>query len=201
MKNKCEQCYTDKVCWKHGTYPDSIRPPRGEKCVDCKNGSSWKCRQPHICAAQIVKSPTAAGWEEDFDGKFKHYFAEESLRCKKCGHTKENHYWNGGGNQENSGYDRCKNGDCKCIDYDEVNDFEVKIDKYNDEYFKLKSFISSQISEAEKRGAKQALESLREEVEGVKKASTPMWLDTEINLWNAALKEVESVIETKIKNI
>jgi len=47
-----------------------------------------------------------------FDEKFGFY---EVYVCADCRHTKEDHYWNGGGRSEASGYDRCRNGDCKCV--------------------------------------------------------------------------------------
>ena len=205
--NPCKDCDLDKVCFKHGTYPDSIRPPKknkcekcngygfwatsylqagktiecggcfsdkypdckkiekdygvkcecvchestaGERCVDCKNGSSWKCRQPHICAAQIVKSPTVpAEWEKTDAG-----LSTIRLQIENC-------------------LDGFINPD------------------------KLMDTISQAISEAEKRGAKQALESLLGKVGGMK----AVWADkrTERGIRNAALKEVENLIQEKLK--
>ena len=45
-------------------------------------------------------------------------FTSEWVRCKKCGHSAESHYWNGGGRVEYSGYDSCLADGCKCV-YDE----------------------------------------------------------------------------------
>jgi len=50
--------------------------------------------------------------DEKFDEKFGFY---EIYICADCGHTKEDHYWNGGGRPEASGYDRCRIENCKCI--------------------------------------------------------------------------------------
>jgi len=43
--------------------------------------------------------------EKEFDEKLGGYFAIANLRCKKCGHLKGSHYWNGGGRWEYKGYD------------------------------------------------------------------------------------------------
>lgn len=41
-------------------------------------------------------------------------FSNEVLRCADCHHIADSHYWNGGGNQANSGYDACKTAECNC---------------------------------------------------------------------------------------
>ena len=91
-------------------------------------------------------TPPKGDWEAEFERLHRQYFAILSLDCKRCGHNKDNHYWNGGGDSRNAGYDRCKAEDCKCIDYDEHADF-VEVSKgYDTKYEDLKSFISSLLS-------------------------------------------------------
>ena len=85
-----------------------------------------------------LKSSLLAEFEKDHKG----YFAIESFDCKKCGHTKESHWWNGGGDNACSGYDRCRVSECECIDYDEKEDFEVVINGYEEKYGYIKSFLS-----------------------------------------------------------
>ncbi len=41
-------------------------------------------------------------------------FISEIRICSRCGHSIENHYWNGGGRSENSGYDSCLCPGCEC---------------------------------------------------------------------------------------
>ena|SRR3990167_9069896 len=50
--------------------------------------------------------------------------------CKKCSHSADNHYWNGGGQVEYSGFDACKT--CGCVEYDKNEDFIDKITGYDD---------------------------------------------------------------------
>lgn len=38
--------------------------------------------------------------------------------CVLCNHDVYNHYWNGAGSEENSGWDSCKVKDCKCLGKD-----------------------------------------------------------------------------------
>jgi ssDNA-binding Zn-finger/Zn-ribbon topoisomerase 1 len=80
---------------------------------------------------------------EEFDKRFKDDFAIVSLRCNKCGHTKDSHYWNGGGFQECAGYDTCKVDGCGCVDYDENTDFTEVIDGYSKAFEYLKSHLFS----------------------------------------------------------
>lgn len=42
------------------------------------------------------------------------FFTQEWYICSGCGHPKESHYWNGGGNADYGGYDACLVKDCKC---------------------------------------------------------------------------------------
>lgn len=77
---------------------------------------------------------------KEFEGKHKQYFAILSLDCKKCSHNKDAHYWNGGENQANSGYDSCRT--CGCVDY-EMDDFEEKIIGYEGKYNDIKSFLTT----------------------------------------------------------
>jgi hypothetical protein len=79
--------------------------------------------------------------EKEFDEKFSRYFAVSYLTCKKCGHIKESHCWDGSGRWEYSGYDKCREEGCDCTDYDIIADFEEKIYDYNDGYEEVKSFI------------------------------------------------------------
>ena len=75
--------------------------------------------------------------EKQFDEKFGF---EEIQVCKKCGHNKESHYWNGGGIIEYSGYDACRvNGcNCKCLS----EDYDVKKIPANQEF---KQFLSQSL--------------------------------------------------------
>lgn len=91
---------------------------------------------------------------EEFDKK---YGYEEIEVCKKCGHSIQSHYWNGGGREEYSGYDACliKGCDCKCLsdDYDikkypanqEIKDFIFQaIQKYNQRIKEeIKSYVEN----------------------------------------------------------
>ena len=90
--------------------------------------------QPKTLSA--LKSSLLAEFEKDHKG----YFAIESFDCKKCGHNKGSHYWNGGGNQDCSGYDTCHI--CGCIDYDEKEGFEVVVRGYDNRYKTILSFLS-----------------------------------------------------------
>ena len=93
---------------------------------------------------------------EEFNNEFKKYFAILSLRCVKCNHIKDMHYWNGGGNQDEAGYDRCKAENCKCIDYDEHNDFEEKIDGYDKTYNYITNFFIEKMREREEEIRKES---------------------------------------------
>lgn len=42
--------------------------------------------------------------------------------CVLCKHDIYNHYWNGAGSAENSGWDSCKVDKCKCIGKDNVKE-------------------------------------------------------------------------------
>lgn len=81
--------------------------------------------------------------KKQFEELHKQYFAILSIDCKKCGHNKNSHYWNGGGNQAQAGYDRCRVENCKCIDYDEDSGFGEVVKGYDTEYEKLLSFLQS----------------------------------------------------------
>ena len=242
--NPCKDCDLDKVCFKHGTYPDSIRPPKknkcekcngygfwaisylqagktiecggcfsdkypdckkiekdygvkcecvchestaGERCVDCKNGSSWKCRQPHICAAQIVKSPTVpAEWEKTDAG-----LSTIRLQIENC--------LDGFINP-----DKLMDTISQAISEAEKRGYKLGLEEEEGFNLAMKHIKTEQqekfkkgYEEGRKKGAKQALESLLGKVGGMK----AVWADkrTERGIRNAALKEVENLIQEKLK--
>jgi len=76
---------------------------------------------------------------KQFDEKFGFY---EIYICADCGHTKEDHYWNGGGCLENSGYDSCRADNCKCISEN------WKIEKQKEENKAFKDFLAESIQQA-----------------------------------------------------
>ena len=75
--------------------------------------------------------------EKEFDERFGF---DEIYVCKNCGHSKESHYWNGGGCIQNSGYDAClvKECGCSCLSIE----CDIKKIPTNQEF---KSFIFSTI--------------------------------------------------------
>ena len=75
----------------------------------------------------------------EFDKKFGFY---EIYICADCGHTKEDHYWNGGGHVEYGGYDMCKADNCKCVSEN------WKIEKQKEENKALKDFLTTSIAQA-----------------------------------------------------
>lgn len=87
--------------------------------------------------------------EKEFEGKFKDYFCQKTMICKKCGHNKLSHYWNGGGDSRTAGWDRCREANCKCIEYDEKNpnDWVEKIVSVDETYDDIKNFIFDIIEE------------------------------------------------------
>ena len=93
-------------------------------------------------------------WEKKWDKEFKDYFSSEYLVCGKCGHSKENHWWNGGGWIRASGYDACHVEGCKC-GYPENEKIVVTYDEKNIKRFKdfirqlLKDFGEKVIGENE----------------------------------------------------
>ena len=54
-------------------------------------------------------------------------FSYEIDICKKCGHNKESHYWNGGGFVGASGYDSCLVEGCGCTCLSEETETEVSV--------------------------------------------------------------------------
>ena len=82
-----------------------------------------------------------------FEENHKDYFAKYSIDFIKCHHTKDSHYWNGGGRVENSGYDTCRIDNCGCVDYDEHNDFIEKVIGYKEKYDDIKLFISQSLTQ------------------------------------------------------
>lgn len=69
--------------------------------------------------------------------KWHELFAIEATVCEKCGHSEGDHYWNGGGNPAQSGYDQCRKEGCKCIDYDQNKDFVTEIVGYDENAIKI----------------------------------------------------------------
>lgn len=76
---------------------------------------------------------------ERFEEKFGFY---EIYVCSDCGHSKGEHYWNGGGRIEASGYDRCRNGDCECISE------KWKIRRVVEQNNELKAFLTQELTTA-----------------------------------------------------
>jgi len=95
---------------------------------------------------------------EEFDEKFGFY---EIYICADCGHTKEDHYWNGGGYLENSGYDSCRADNCKCISEN------WKIEKRKKENKAFKDFLAESIdlavAEERDRLVREARQTLKKE--------------------------------------
>jgi hypothetical protein len=87
----------------------------------------------------MKNKPTIKGWRE----KLKKLFPIEASICKDCGHGEDLHYWNGGGNLANSGYDRCRHKGCECIS----ENFEIKIIGYEETKW-LEDFIQSELVRA-----------------------------------------------------
>lgn len=63
------------------------------------------------------------------------FFTQEWYICSECGHPKESHYWNGGGNGEYSGYDACRAEGCKCKCLIDKNEIKKEIDNEGIEKF------------------------------------------------------------------
>ena len=106
---------------------------------------------------------------KEFDEKFgiliKHisFVFDEVYVCKNCEHSKENHYWNGGGRQENAGYDSCRVKECKCkFLSDECDIKKIPANQV------FKSFITSAFTSGKKEG----VEECKEKLEGMKKVVT-----------------------------
>ena len=255
---KCEQCDKDEVCFKHGTYPDSIRPPkedgivlrkvrhilqtpegedilehawkimqevelhRGDPniqndatpicCEKCSRGMHGICVNP-MCSCHVVncKQPTAGE-------KCEHeMFAKgETYRCVHCN-------WDSKVSTERkpesptvpAGWEKEFDDDFFYRQdglwghwVDACDEDDKPLDRVRAYMVPeaIKSFISSQISEAEKRGAKQALESLRE---ALPKCASIALDDNDVYkgstckhemgyAWNSAIAEVETLITEKI---
>ena len=62
--------------------------------------------------------------------------------CADCGHTKEDHYWNGGGHLDRSGYDRCRAKNCECVSENWL------IKKQKEENKAFKDFFTTKIHQA-----------------------------------------------------
>ena len=88
---------------------------------------------------------------EKFDKEFGFY---EIYICADCGHTKEDHYWNGGGHVEYGGYDMCKADNCKCVSEN------WKIEKKKEENKALKDFLATSIQQAVAEAEKKLLRTL-----------------------------------------
>ena len=88
---------------------------------------------------------------EEFDKQFGFY---EIYICADCGHTKEDHYWNGGGGGGYGGYDMCKADNCKCVSEN------WKIEKKKEENKALKDFLTTSINQAVAEAEKKLLRTL-----------------------------------------
>lgn len=85
--------------------------------------------------------------ESDWERRVDKFFGEEIYVCKKCSHDKENHYWNGAGIPERSGYDACHVPKCECRVLSETCDVKkLPADE------RLKSFIASERKMAYQEG-------------------------------------------------
>lgn len=95
--------------------------------------------------------------QEAIEETLKPIFSYEIDICKKCGHNKESHYWNGGGFVEASGYDSCLVEGCGCTCLSEETETEVSVEQtplkhYVEELTQLITSREQEIREEAVRG-------------------------------------------------
>ena len=97
--------------------------------------------------------------QEAIEETLKPIFSYEIDICKKCGHNKESHYWNGGGFVEASGYDSCLVEGCGCTCLSEETETEVSVEQtpLNHYVEELTQLITSREQVIREEAAKEAI--------------------------------------------